>query len=128
MLKVAQAALAMTCFWSLSDIHECLGHIQMAPSPLDKQTANCNSPLNKLMSLGMDLAAFCDIKRQKQHQWIPFGCFSVDVAIGCHFMATHPPTTLSPYRSDSGIGYTSTNYLKWQTIQLAIHSIVGKWL
>ena len=42
-----------------------------------------------------------------------------------HFVATCPPPTLPPYRSASGIGYTSKNYLKWQAIQLAIHSVVG---
>ena len=32
----------------------------MAPSPLDKQTARCNSSHDWLMSLAMDLAALCD--------------------------------------------------------------------
>ena len=31
-LKVAQAAFAVACFWGLSDIHECLDGLQMAPS------------------------------------------------------------------------------------------------
>ena len=36
-----------------------------------------------------------------------FGFFTIDEAFSHHFMATHPPTTLSPYRSANGIGYTS---------------------
>ena len=50
----------------------------------------------------------------------------VDVAFACHFMATHQPSTLQPYWSASGIGYTSKKYLKLWAFQLAIHSIVGK--
>ena len=33
MPKVAQAAFAVTCFWSLSDVHKYLGRLQMAPYP-----------------------------------------------------------------------------------------------
>ena len=44
MLKVARAAFAVACFWGLSDVHECMGRLQMAVYPLDKQTAGCNSP------------------------------------------------------------------------------------
>ena len=32
---------------------------------------------------------------------------------------------IATYTSASGIIYPSKNYLKWQAIQLAIHSIVG---
>ena len=49
-----------------------------------------------------------------------FPVFSEDVAFACHFMATRLPPTLQPYRSASGIGYASKNYLKWREIQLAI--------
>ena len=63
MLKVAQAAFAVACFWGLSDIHECMGRLQMAAYPLGKQTAGCNSPHNWLMSLAMDLTALCDMWR-----------------------------------------------------------------
>ena len=31
MLKVAQAAFAMDCFWGLLDVHECSSRLQMAP-------------------------------------------------------------------------------------------------
>ena len=61
MLKIAQAALAVAYFRGLSDVHECQGGLQMAPSPLDKQTASCNSQHDWLMSLAMDLAALCDM-------------------------------------------------------------------
>ena len=61
MLKVAQATFAVACFSGLSDIHECLGVLQMIPSPLDKQTADCHSLHDWLMSLAMNLAALCDM-------------------------------------------------------------------
>ena len=55
--------------------------------------------------------------------------FSQNVAFTSHFMATRLLPTLPPYRSASGgIGYVSKNYLKWQAIQLAIHSIVDKYI
>ena len=63
MLKVVQAAFAVACFWGLPDIHECSGRLQMAPHPLEKQTAGCNSPRDWLMSLAMDLAALHDMWR-----------------------------------------------------------------
>ena len=40
------------------------------------------------------------------------------------WLPAHPP--LPSYRSASGIGYASKNYLKWWEIQLAIHSIVDE--
>ena len=60
MLKVAQAVFAVACFWGLSDVHECLGRLQMSTYPLDKQTAGCNLSHDLLMSFAMDLAALCD--------------------------------------------------------------------
>ena len=57
MLKVAQTAFAVASFRGLSDVHKCLGGLQIAPSPLDKQTISYNSPLDWLVSLAMDLAA-----------------------------------------------------------------------
>ena len=63
MLKVARAAFAVACFRGLSDIYERMGHLQMAAYPPGKQTADCNSPLDCLMSLGMDLTALCDMWR-----------------------------------------------------------------
>ena len=50
--------------------------------------------------------------------------FSEDVAFAHHFVAPHLPSTLLPYRSASGIGYASKNYLKWWEIQLAIQCSV----
>ena len=43
LLKVEQSAFAQAFFSSLSDFHECLGGLQMAPSFFDKQTVNCDS-------------------------------------------------------------------------------------
>ena len=59
MLKVVQAAFAVVSFWGFSDIHECSGHLQIPPYPLNKQTASCISPHDWLMSLPMDLAVLC---------------------------------------------------------------------
>ena len=63
MLKVTQVAFAVACFSGLSDVHECLGGLQMATYPLDKLTAGCNSSHNWLVCLAMDLAALCDMRR-----------------------------------------------------------------
>ena len=71
------------------------------------------------MNLSMDLAALCDMWRWKwQHNGSHLAVFSEDVAFSHHFVA---PYLLPPYKSASGIGYASKNYLKWQEIQLAIH-------
>ena len=90
MLKVAQVAFAVACFWGLSDIHKCLGHLQMAAYLLDKQAAGCNSPYDWLMSLPMDLATLCDTN----------GChlavFSEDVGFAHHIVATHLPPPFHP--------------------------------
>ena len=48
--------------------------------------------------------------------------FSVGGTFTHHFVATHPPPDLPPYRSASGIGYTSK---KLSAIQLATHLIDG---
>ena len=88
LLKLEQSAFIQASFSSLFDIHKCLCDLQMAPSSLGKQTADCESPHDWLMSLPMDLAVF-----------------SRDVAFACHFVAPRPPPTLPPYRSASGIDY-----------------------
>ena len=51
--------------------------------------------------------------------------FSEDIAFSLHFVPIHLSPTLPPYRSTTGIGYASKNYLKWQKIQPVIHPIVG---
>ena len=63
MVKVAKAAFAVAFFLGLLDIRKCLGHLQMAPYPLNKQIAGCISPHDWLMSLAIDLAALCDMWR-----------------------------------------------------------------
>ena len=52
--------------------------------------------------------------------------FSVDIAFAWHFVGTHPLPILPPYRSATSIGYASKIYLKWQAIQVVVHSIVGE--
>ena len=54
--KVIQSAFPVAFYLGLSDIHKCSGGFKMAPSPLNKQTASCNSPHDWLVSLTMDLA------------------------------------------------------------------------
>ena len=52
-----------------------LGWPLNGPSSLVKQTADCDSPHNWLMSLAADLTALCNMWIWKWHQWMPFGCF-----------------------------------------------------
>ena len=44
---------------------------------------------------------------------------SEDIAFAFHYVVTHPPPILSPYRSAGGIGYA-----RWQEILLAIQCTV----
>ena len=60
-LKVEQSAFTQASFSSLSDVHKCSSGLRMASFSLDKQTANCDSPHNWLMSLAMDLIVLCDL-------------------------------------------------------------------
>ena len=92
MLKVAWAAFPVACFSGLSDIHECLGHLQMAAYPLGKWTAGCNSPHDWLMSLAMHLAG-----GENDTNGCHLADFSEDVAFAHHFVATplfHPTRVL----------------------------------
>ena len=84
----------------------------MAPSRLDKQTAGCSPSHNWLMGLAIDLAALCGIWRKNGTNSGHLTVFSLDIAFACHFIATHLPSTLSPYRSASGIGYASKKLSK----------------
>ena len=64
----------------------------MASSPFDKQTASCNSPHDWLMSLAIDLAAFCVIcGGENGTDGHYLAVFSVDVTFGHHFAVTHLP-------------------------------------
>ena len=125
-LKVAHAAFAVACFWGLRDIHEGTNVLQIAPSPLDKQTAGCDSPHDWLMSLAMHLAALCDIQTWKWHQWMLFGCFQSRSSL---YSPLWLPTC-SPTSYPEGVlvvlAMPVKNYLKWSAIQLAIHSIVDE--
>ena len=76
LLKVELSAFTQVFFSSLSDVHEYLGSLLMTTSSLGKQTANCESPHNWLMSLPIDLAALSDMWRRKLHQWKWFSFFS----------------------------------------------------
>ena len=60
LLKLEQSAFTQASFASLSDVHKCSGGLQMVPSSLSKQTADCESRLDWLMIMSMYLAAFCD--------------------------------------------------------------------
>ena len=124
LLKVDQSAFTQTSFSSLPDVHECSGGLHMALSSLDKETAGCNSPHEWLMSLAMGLASLCDMWRWKWHQWMPFGCFSEDVAFAHHFVA---PCLPPPSHTIGVLVVLATpvkNYLKLWAIQLAIQCTV----
>ena len=60
-----------------------------------KQTVNCKSPLDWLVSLAMDFAALYDIWSLKWYQWTLLDCsFSVDIAFAQYLVAphhSHPP-------------------------------------
>ena len=81
----------------------------MALSSIGKQTANCESPHDWLMSLAMDLAALSRVTcgGENSINGSDFPVFSKDIAFASHLVALCLPPTLSPYRSASGIGYTS---------------------
>ena len=59
LLKVDQSTFTQTSFSSLSDVHEYSVDLQMTPSSLGKQTADCDLLHNWLMSMAMDLADMC---------------------------------------------------------------------
>ena len=84
----------------------------MAPSSFVKQTAGCESPHDCLMSLAIDLAVCvtCGGENGTNGSHIPD--FSEDVGFAHNFVVTHPATILPPYRSASGIGYTSKKLSK----------------
>ena len=69
LLKVKQSAFTQASFSSLSDVHEYSGGLQIIPSSLGKQRADCDSPYDWLMSLAMDLPALFDMWRWKWHKW-----------------------------------------------------------
>ena len=96
LLKFEQSTITQASFSSLSNIHECSGCLQMAPSSLDKQIANCDSPQDWLMSLTMDLAALCDMWIWNGTNGCHLAVFSEDVAFACHFVVPRlpPPPTL----------------------------------
>ena len=60
LLKLEQSAFTQASLSSLSDVHRYLGGLKMAPPSHDKQAADCESPLDCVMSLSIDLAALYD--------------------------------------------------------------------
>ena len=89
----------------------------MAPSCLDKQTADWKSSHDWLVTLGIDLVTFCDMWSSEEPKLMPFGCVQLTRG-ACHLVAAPPPPTLHPYRSACGIEKASK---KWQAIQLVIY-------
>ena len=73
----------------------------MGPSPLDKQTASCESPHDSLVSLTLDLVALCntyvELKIVSIHH---LAVFSVGIGFTSHFLAHRHPRACS-------IGYVS---------------------
>ena len=74
--------------------------------PLTSRQLGCNSPHDWLMSLAMDLTALCD-GGENDTNGSHLAGFGENVAFARHFVATHPPPTLPPFRSATGIGYAS---------------------
>ena len=105
-------AFTQVSFSCLSDIHECLGGLQMASCSLDKQIADCDLPHDWIMSLVMDLAALCDTWGENGTNGCYLAVITEDIDFALHFVALRSPFILPPYRSASGIGYTNKNYLK----------------
>ena len=106
MLKFVQTAL----LWLVPEVCQMSTSARVVSkwlhqSPLDKQTAGCNSPHNRLMRLAMDVE-ICGAENGTNG--FHFAIISVDVVFGLHYVATPPPRRLPPYtRSASGIGYAS---------------------
>ena len=56
-----------------------------------------------------------------------FAGFDEDVAFACYFVATHPPPTLPPCRSATGIGYAIKKLSK-MAANLASYSPNSWWV
>ena len=111
--------------WGLSDVHECISGLKMAPSPLDKQTAGCNLPHNWLITMAMNWSALCDTWSWKWHQWMSFVCSQCWHSLYLLLCGSPPPPTFAPIEVFVVFAMLVKNYLKQWAIQLAIHSTVG---
>ena len=74
----------------------------------------------------MELATLCDVELKingtnRCHMAI----FSVDVLFSHHFVAPLHPPLYTPIGVLAALATPVTNYPKWQTIQLVIHSTLG---
>ena len=97
----------------------------MAPSSLGKQTANCDSPRNWLMSMAMDLAAYVTRGGENGTSGCHLAVFSKDIAFTCHLVAPRLPPPSHPIGVLVVLAAPVKNYLKWWEIQLAIKCTVG---
>ena len=61
--NVKHSPFIQVSFPSLFGAHDSSGGLEMAPSPLDWESAGYNPPYDCLMSLAMDKAALCDMWR-----------------------------------------------------------------
>ena len=77
-----------------------------------------------LINLAMDLATLCDMWRRNGTKGHHLAVFIIDTVLACHFVAPTTPT-LHPIGVLVVLAMPLKNYLKWQAIQLAIHSTVG---
>ena len=111
LLKVEQSAFTQASFSSLSDIHECSAGLEMAPSTLGKQIADCEIPHIWMVSFSW-IQLICVTHGGKNgtsrsHLTV----FSEDVAFASH--SSHPIGVLvvlaMPVKSS-----------KWWAIQLDI--------
>ena len=107
MLIIIQATFAMACFLTLSIIQECLGGHQMAPPSLQKQIIGCKLPHDWLVRMAMDLG-YVELEMASDDA----NLLPLVVPKLCLPLHEYLPTpTLLPYRSPSGIGYSSINYM-----------------
>ena len=117
LLKVEQSAFTRAFFLSMSDIHKYSTWSLNSPIfswQTDSRLWIITQLVNEFGHKFCHFVWYVEVKMASvEVKWL----FSEDIAFACYFVAPHLPP---PYRSASGIGYASKNYLKWWEIQLAI--------
>ena len=91
-LNIAQADFVVACFCGFSDIHKYSGGLQMAPSPLDKQTTSSNFMIRLADEFGHGFSCFVLIcGGENGTNGSHLAVFIVNLVCASHFVATHPP-------------------------------------
>ena len=76
----------------------------MVTSSLEQQTTGCTLPHDWLVRLTIDLADFVIYGAENSINWCQIAAIWLCLIFARHFVATHPPATLQPYRSACGTG------------------------